>query len=317
LVLAQTTPASAAGQTKYVVAADISTSRAAPGATGWFADPTPTSPPNGSFATTSTAFDGSESLQLSALSAAYGIRVLNSYGTGASTPTIPQIVAGASYTYSGTHVNFQIELFYTPKDSTYGPDTNPANPNRCTAAGAALPGQCYTVIKWEPLADSPAAWTKVDLSADNGLNVPPGAGGWKNTNRIGIYAKPGPQTGNSLTEYLAQMMTGYTVLAVGAAVGTGTDNAIGYLQTITYADVEYRFMTAPVVVTTSPATSESTTAAPTTAAPSTAVPTAIATTSSSEALAATGADMRWPIVAGVALLLTGAALTQYRRPRRH
>lgn len=153
----------------------------------------------------------------------------------------------------------------------------------------------------------------MDLSANNGLNVPPGAGGWKNTNRIGIYAKPGPQTGNSLTEYLDQMQPGYTVLAVGAAVGTGTDNAIGYLQTITYADVEYRFMTAPVVVTTPPSTSESTT---------TASPTAVATTTdaaivAAPELAATGADVRWPIVAGLALLLTGAALTQYRRPRRH
>lgn len=108
LVLAQTAPASAAGQTKYVVAADIGTSRAAPGATAWFADVTNA----GAYATTTTAFDGSQSLQLSTPAATDGIRVLNSYGVGATTLTIPQIVAGASYTYSGTNVNFQIDLLH-------------------------------------------------------------------------------------------------------------------------------------------------------------------------------------------------------------
>jgi hypothetical protein len=224
---------------QWVVAADVGAARAATGTTSWFADPTH----NGTFATSTGTFDSSTALQLSTPAATDGIRVLNSYGSGVTPPTIPQITSGASYTYSGSNVDFQIELFFTPADSTYGPD--PANgPTKCTAAGAAYPGMCYTVIKWEPIATSPSAWSTVDLSTDAPLTAT--TGGWKNTNEIGIYPKPGPLVGNSLSEYLAQM-SNYQVLAVGVSLGSGTAASIGYVQTLTYAAQTYNFEPEPVV----------------------------------------------------------------------
>jgi hypothetical protein len=226
------------GTTQWVVAADIPTGTRAPaGTVSWFADPTAA----GEYATTTTAFDGTEALRLTTPAATDGIRVLDSYGSGITPPSIPQIVSGASYTYSGSNVNFQIEIFYTPADPAYGPD--PANgANRCTPAGTAFPGQCYTVIKWEPLVSSPSAWRTVDLSVDTPLTAT--AGGWKNTNRIGIYAKPGPLLGNTMAEYLTQIAS-YNVLAVGASLGTGTADSVGYLQTISYAGDTYQFRAEP------------------------------------------------------------------------
>jgi hypothetical protein len=246
-ILSSVGPAAAfaANPPQWVVAADVSAARAAAGTTSWFADPTH----NGTFATSTTPFDSSAALELSTPAASDGIRVLNSYGSGVTPPTIPQITSGASYTYSGSNVDFQIELFFTPADSTYGPD--PSNgPTRCTAAGAAYPGMCYTVIKWEPIATSPTAWSTVDLSSDAALTAT--TGGWKNTNEVGIYPKPGPLIGNTLSDYLAQMSS-YQVLAVGVSLGSGTAAQVGYVKTMTYAGQTYNFepqpLISPVIVT--------------------------------------------------------------------
>jgi hypothetical protein len=224
---------------QWVVAADVGTARAAAGATSWFADPSH----NGNYATSASTFDASTALQLSTPAASDGIRVLNSYGSGVTPPTIAQITSGASYTYSGSNVDFQIELFFTPSDSNYGPD--PANgADKCTAAGTAFPGMCYTVIKWEPLATSPAAWSTVDLSSNAALTAT--TGGWKNTNEIGSYPKPAPLIGNTLSEYLAQMSS-YQVLAVGVGLGSGAAAPVGYVKTMTYASQTYNFETEPLV----------------------------------------------------------------------
>ena len=224
---------------QWVVASDVSTARAAAGATSWFADPTH----NGTFATSASTFDASTALQLSTPAASDGIRVLNSYGSGVTPPTLSEITSGASYTYSGSNVDFQIELFFTPIDAGYGPD--PANGiNKCTAAGAAYPGMCYTVIKWEPIATSPAVWSAVDLSSNAALTAT--TGGWKNTNEIGIYPKPGPLIGNTLSEYLAQMSS-YQVLAVGVSLGSGAAASVGYVKTMTYAGQTYNFESEPLV----------------------------------------------------------------------
>jgi Putative Ig domain len=242
LLLVGTLPSAAAFAStpvQWVVASDVSASRAAAGAATWFADPNH----NGTYATTATAFDSSTALQLSTPAASDGIRILNSYGSGVTPPTIAQIQSGASYAYSGSNVDFQIELFFTPSDPGYGPD--PANGvNKCTAAGAAFPGMCYTVIKWEPLATSPAAWSTVDLSSNAALTAT--TGGWKNTNELGIYPKPGALIGNSMPEYLAQM-TNYQVLAVGVSLGTGTASSVGYVKTMTYAAQTYNFRPEPMI----------------------------------------------------------------------
>jgi hypothetical protein len=242
VLLVGTLPAASAfasNPVQWVVASDVSASRAAAGSTSWFADPNH----SGTYATTATAFDGSTALQLSTPAAADGIRILNSYGGGVTPPTIAQIQAGASYAYSGSNVDFQIELFFTPTDPGFGPD--PANGvNKCTAAGVAYPGMCYTVIKWEPLATSPAAWNTVDLSSNAALTAT--TGGWKNTNEIGVYPKPGALIGNTMTEYLAQMAN-YQVLAVGVSLGTGTALSVGYLKTMTYASQTYNFRPEPII----------------------------------------------------------------------
>jgi hypothetical protein len=233
-------PASAvAGDTEYVSAASVSTS----GKTPWVADPTL----DGAYAFGS-APDTTQALNLSAPTGSDGIRILKRLDPR---PTdVSSILGGASYTYTGSDVNFQLELFFTPADSQYGPEaTDPTK--RCTPAiddGSVLPGQCYTVIKWEPLSTA-AAWKTVELTADTAVDSATGTAGWKNTDRIGQYAKPGPLVGNTLSEYLTEMRS-YTVIGAGVALGSGTAGVSGWVKDLAIGGVDYRFADAPVVNTT-------------------------------------------------------------------
>jgi hypothetical protein len=232
--------AEASPSTNYVLASDITNGvRSGTGVTSWFADDSHT----GTYSETTNAFDGSTSLEMDTPATHDQVRILKSYGAGVTTPTVSQIMTGGSYTYSGSNVDFQIEMFFTPNDSQYGPTgTSP-----CTAAGASAPGECYTVLKWEPLVTSASAWSTVDLSADTALGA--STGGWGNTNRVGQYAKPGPLLGETMTQYLAEM-SNYQVLAVGVALGSGGPvNSVGYVKTLTYNGQTYDFRATPPATT--------------------------------------------------------------------
>ncbi|GAB3616245.1 hypothetical protein GCM10027416_08020 [Okibacterium endophyticum] len=234
------TTAAAAPAVQNITAADIVDIRAPEGTTQWFSEVSK----GGSLL--DDAYNGTDSLALDVPSASASVRVLKTYGAGVRPQSdLPALLSDASYSYAGANVNFQIEMFYTPVDPAYGPDS-PTAENRCTPAfdeGVAVPGQCYTVIKWEPFVDR-STWTTVDLSADTAADSPSQTGGWKNSQRIGTYAKPGAMIGNTLTEYLAQM-SDYTVIGVGLGLGSGTSDARGWVRDASFGGVDYRFAQAP------------------------------------------------------------------------
>jgi hypothetical protein len=240
LALPLALPASAATAIPvYVAASAIGTDRATGATPNWFADISGA----GAFATTTDAFDGiSPSLKLTTPGSGDQVRVLDSYGPSAA-PTIPALLNGASYTYTGSNANFQIEIFFTPKNlSEYGPA---GTTSACTPAkdGATIiPDQCYTVLKWEPLQTPSGTWKTVDLTADTALAS--GVGGWKNTNVVGIYPKPGAHIGNTLSEYLDQIAS-YQVLGAGVALGSGTVNGTSWIKNLTFGGTEYRFGSIP------------------------------------------------------------------------
>lgn len=234
-------PAQAAETTTdYVTAAQI----ASDGSTPWLADIDHA----GAYSEV-TDSDGVEALRLQAPSSADGIRVLRRYDAASAPADLDGLLRDASYTYRGANVNFQVELFFTPSDSRYGPDAGtPAD--RCTQAVGAdgpIAGACYTVIKWEPFA-SASSWTTVDLTAKTAANSSTGTAGWKNTNRIGKYEKPGALIGNTLEEYLAQM-SGYAILGAGVAIGSGAPGVDGWVRDVTFGGVTHRFSARPVTAT--------------------------------------------------------------------
>jgi hypothetical protein len=233
----------AAPEPVYVPASDIGTERASGDVPKWFVDASN----GGSFATTSDSFDKiSRVLKLTTPGSGDAVRVLESYDS--SSPDISTLVSGASYTYAGSNANFQIEIFFTPEDlDQYGPSGTKI---RCTQAkdgSEVIENQCYTVLKWEPFLTPSGMWKTVDLTADTAANSSTSTGGWKNTNAVGIYPKPGVQIGNTLSEYLAQM-TSYTVLGAGIALGSGTTDGTSWIKNLTFGGTEYRFGSAPLDV---------------------------------------------------------------------
>lgn len=225
----------------YVPASAIGTDRATGSTPNWFADVSGA----GAFATTTDAFDGiSPVLKLTTPGSGDQVRVLTSYGPGAA-PTIPVLLNGASYAYTGSNANFQIELFFTPKNlAEYGPA---GTTDRCTQAkdgATVIADQCYTVLKWEPLETPSGVWKTVDLTADTAANSATATGGWKNTNVVGIYPKPGALVGNTLSEYLDQMAD-YRVIGAGVALGSGSPGAVSWIKSAGFNGTAYRFGSAP------------------------------------------------------------------------
>jgi LPXTG-motif cell wall-anchored protein len=226
-------PAFADTPSRYYVPAD---QIATDGSTAWQADIT-----NNARFSEEDDGDATQALRLQAPTATDGIRVLHRYQPDSRPTDVPALLQGASYTYRGSNVNFQLELFFSPSDPEYGPDAvDPAD--RCTQAvdvDGPVAGECYTVIKWEPFA-SADAWSTTDLSAETAADSATGTAGWKNTNRIGIYAKPGAMIGNTMSEYLAQMKD-YTVIGAGIALGSGSAGADAWVRDVAFGGADYRF----------------------------------------------------------------------------
>jgi hypothetical protein len=200
---------------------------------------------NGAFAATSDSFDGiSPVLKMTTPGSGDQVRVLKRYGTTLP-PDIQTLLNGASYTYTGSNADFQIEIFFTPKNlSEYGPNgtTNPCT--QAKSGSTVIPDQCYTVLKWAPLQTLSGTWKTVDLTANTALSSEAGVGGWKNTNVVGIYPKPGALIGNTLSEYLAQIEN-YQVIGAGIALGSGAPNSTSWIKNLTFGGTEYRFGSAP------------------------------------------------------------------------
>jgi hypothetical protein len=155
----------------------------------------------------------------------------------AGSPTdLPALLVGSSFTWAGPNVNFQAEVSFIPTDAAhYGPLGS------TTPCPRAIPGNdllCWTVLKWNPALTS-STWHVSDLSADTAAGT--SHEGWRNTQQVGIYAKPGPTTGNTLSEYLGQMSS-HTVLSFGVALGSGAPaGSQGWVKNLTFGGTSYDF----------------------------------------------------------------------------
>lgn len=141
-----------------VTAADIQDTRPVDG--GWWADEGAA----GTFAVTQDSFDSSTAMKLTIPDTSAKVYLYKDYPIAERPTDLAPLLDGASYTYSGANVNFQIEMVFLPTDVTaYGAQgTTP-----CTSAVAwglsTDPDACYTVLKWEPF-EKPTTWKTVDLT---------------------------------------------------------------------------------------------------------------------------------------------------------
>lgn len=176
---------------------------------------------------TSDVFDGRSALKLTLPNVNTVTSVFRSFGQGTRPTDIPALLNGASYSYAGFNVNFQLGLFYTPANPDFGPPGTGAVGTTCTQAtdgGVVRPGMCYTALKFETGQTSPGSYTTITLGDKQAPFNGAGNPGWWNTSRIGQYAS------NDRTVTLNQMlaeMESYEVYAVGVSTGntggTGSD----------------------------------------------------------------------------------------------
>ncbi len=236
-----------------VTAAELGTTYATGSDTTWLTDVNGTT---GTDAITTDAFDGRSALRMNIVTSNSQVNVFKSFGPSSGRPTsVADLLAGASFSYSGADVNFQLGFFYTPvaADVTagYGPGTGG---NHCTQAadnGTPITGECYTIIKYDPAAASATAWsttTLADKQQSYFLPYPqPSQAGWWNTKQIGSLTANASAT---LDQMLAHMAN-YQIYAVGASVG-GTNAVAGtssWLLNLTFGGTSYSFGTPPTPAT--------------------------------------------------------------------
>jgi LPXTG-motif cell wall-anchored protein len=217
-----------------VGSADVTaTTRPADG--GWWVD---TADGTGTFGVANDTYDGTAAGEISLPSTTSGIDVHDDYSAAERPTDLPALLAGSSYSYVGTNVNFQIEVAYQPVDPQYGPTG--AGSSACSSAASwgisGLPDStwCYALLKWEPFVTT-SAWTSVDLSANTAGSsaASPKIAGWMSQKRIGSYPATGARVGQTLTDYLAQM-SDYQVLSVGFGAGSGAPaSSSGWIKDIT------------------------------------------------------------------------------------
>jgi len=225
-----------------VTASDIASATPTDG--GWWQDRD--SGDVGSFAMTADSYDGTDAVKLELPTSAAGIDLHDDYSTATRPTDLPALLSSASYAYTGTNVNFQIEVAYQPTDPQYGPSgTSP-----CTSASSwGIAGVdstwCYALLKWEPFATT-STWSTVDLSANTAGNsgtVPTPTAGWLSQKRVGAYPATNTRVGQTLSNYLGQMAD-YQVVSVGFGAGSGAAEPAGWVKNMTIGGASYDF--APV-----------------------------------------------------------------------
>jgi LPXTG-motif cell wall-anchored protein len=247
LLLTSVEAASAASVS--VVPTDVTaTTRPADG--GWWVDKADAT---GSFAVTSDSYDGTTAGEITLPSTTSGVDPHDDYSVADRPTDLPALLDGASYSYVGADVNFQIEVAYQPVDPQFGPTgTGSSACSSATAWGiSGLPDSswCYAVLKWEPLATA-TTWTTEDLGATTAGHS--GTAGWMSQKRIGSYPATGALAGQTLTDYLAQM-SDYQVLSFGFGAGSGAPAPTsGWIKDITIGGNTLNF-TIPVPVADPPA----------------------------------------------------------------
>jgi hypothetical protein len=233
-----------------VTVSDVANAR--PAAGGWWQDRDDTSA--GSFAITADSFDNSDAAKLILPTTSAGINLHDSYPTASRPTDLPALLNGAGYSYTGTNVNFQVEVAFHPADPQYA--ATGATP--CTSAASwGIPGvdasACYVLFKWEPFATT-TAWTSVDLGADTAGNsgtVPTPTGGWIAQKRVGAIPPTAARVGHTMTDYLAQM-SDYQVVSYGFGAGSGAvAPTAGWVKDITFGGTTQIF--APAAIAPAPA----------------------------------------------------------------
>jgi hypothetical protein len=228
-----------------VTGSEISATR--PAGAGWFYD---NDGGTGAFEVTKDGPGNDAAMKLSLLKTGGSagtdkIYLYNSLDPANRPTDIPALLDGASYSYAGVNVNFQIEVIFKPTDvAHYGPAGSTA---ACTSAstwyGWGLTSDtdwCYTVLKWEPFASS-STWVDVDLDQDVAASATNGTGGWIAQKRVGSIAPPGTFNGQKISDILAQMAD-YQVTGFVFGAGGGTPGpAYGWVKSYTIGGTTYQF----------------------------------------------------------------------------
>jgi hypothetical protein len=232
-----------------VTAPDVGS--APPSGAGWWQDRD--SGNAGSFAMTADSFDRSDAIKLNLPTTSAGINLHHDYAVADRPTDLPALLSAASYTYTGSNVNFQIEVAYQPTDTQFAPTGS----SPCTSAsGWGISGVdstwCYALVKWEPFATT-STWSTVDLSADTAGNsgtVPTKTAGWMSQKRVGSFPATSSRVGHKLSDYLGQMAH-YQVVSVGFGAGSGAAApTAGWVKSMTVGGATFDF--APVAAAPTP-----------------------------------------------------------------
>jgi hypothetical protein len=240
MVLAGGVASASAASTVTVTAPQVANTRPADG--GWWQDRDDDAA--GSFEMTSDSLDGSNAAKLVLPTTAAAVNLHDNYKTADRPTDLPALLDGASYKYTGTNVNFQVEIAYHPNDDQYSATGGTA----CTSAGDwGISGvdadACYAVLKWEPFDTSTSAWKTVDLSAGTAGNssTSPMTGGWLSQKRVGSIPPTSARVGHTLDAYLAEV-SDYQVVSFGFGAGTGAPAPVaGWVKNVTFGGASYAF----------------------------------------------------------------------------
>jgi hypothetical protein len=249
------TSAQAANSNVQVKQSQIGTTYATDGADVWLSE-------TNSGASTSVApdaVDGTSSIALDRATKDSKASVFHSYGVGTRPTDVKSLLTDASYSYSGNSVNFQIGMFFTPNEvGLYGPAGTTATCTQAKDNGIDLPGQCYTVIKFDTSVDTELT-TKQTVTLDDkqiGYHSTDTPGGWWGTNRVGQYIPNDQHV--TLDDMLAQMAS-YQIYIVGVSAGSGSTGGNSHVQNLSYGGTSYSFVPDPLAqadVEAPPATTE-------------------------------------------------------------
>jgi hypothetical protein len=164
--------------------------------------------------------------------------MLKSYGAGVRPTNVPQLLSGSSYSYSGSNVNFQLAMFYTPIDAAhYGPTGTTLACAPAVDGGVTRAGTCFTIIKFEPKVSPAGSYVTFTLGDKQNPLIGQTAG-WLSTHSVGQYPANGRVA--TLAALLGQMSS-YEIYGVGASVGPGTANGVSWLANLTFGGTSYSF----------------------------------------------------------------------------
>lgn len=229
----------------YVESSDIDEVFPAAGVSDW----TITSVSSGgSAAITDEAFDGRDTLTLTRDATSDQVTVMKTWGVGVRPTSIPELLDGASYSYTGANPSFQLGLFYTPTDlAAYGPS---GTTSACMQAldtdelgnRPEVTDHCFTVIKFEPGSSHTDEYRTVFFEGRDAGYHDSADGGWWNTQQVGQYAKNSQDV--ALSEFLAEMES-YVIYGVGVSIGSGGEPNTSFVLDMTFGGELYRFGDAP------------------------------------------------------------------------